>query len=129
MKRDMDLVRDILLQVDASTERLDMGALLSEGADDEGDEGQVLAYHLQMLIQQAGLLKGVDAGVLEGPYWIDLQLTWAGHEYLDQVRDPEIWKQAKAGAKKAGGMSLDIIGAVAKGLIKVQVAKHTGIEI
>ena len=127
MTRDMDLVRSLLLEIDASKEPLTFPDFLGPGADQE-HRGRV-AYHLKMLIQQAGLVSGIDAKSHSGPAWLRLELTWSGHEFLDQVRDPEIWQKAKAGAAKAGGFSIELLSALAKGLIRKQVEKHTGIEL
>jgi hypothetical protein len=57
------------------------------------------------------------------------RLTWSGHEFLDNVRDPEIWRRTKEGADKVGGFSLEVLGASAKGFIKKQVSEKTGSEL
>ena len=36
------------------------------------------------------------------------RLTFNGHEFLDTVRDGEIWKLAKEGATKAGVASVQV---------------------
>lgn len=56
-------------------------------------------------------------------------LTWEGHNFLDSARDEGIWREAKEDATKAGGISLELIGALAKGLIKKKIEQHTGVEI
>jgi Hypothetical protein (DUF2513) len=53
----------------------------------------------------------------------------AGHDFVDSVRDDSIWREAKDGAKKAGGFSLELLGALAKGLLKKKIEQHTGVEI
>lgn len=127
MKRDMDLIREILLAVDAADEPPSFDDLISEDAP-EADQKRY-AYHVRMLTDQAGFLSGIDVESFDGPGWLDLNLTWRGHEFLDQIRDPEIWRKAKAGMEKAGGFSIDLIGALAKGLIKTQIEKHTGVDL
>ena len=49
--------------------------------------------------------------------------------FLETVRDPEIWDLAKNGAANAGGAGLELLGQLAKGLIKTKIEKHTGIDI
>ena len=39
----------------------------------------------------------------------------AGHQYLEMIRDPEIWRQTKESAQKIGSFSLDVLSALAKG--------------
>ncbi|MBY3122632.1 DUF2513 domain-containing protein [Rhizobium laguerreae] len=115
MKRDMDLVRDLLLQI----EEFDQGF----GGDVEievGDhEPQVIAEHLRLLLE-ARLIEG-DA-VPDDQYALDhivpTRLTWSGHDFLDSVRDPEIWRKTKEGALSAKGFTLDLLRDLAKGFIK-----------
>ena len=127
MQRDMDLVRDLLLEIAASDQPLTFPNFL--GGDAEPDRVRKVAYHLKMLIEEAGLISAIDAKSNSGPAWLRLELTWLGHEFLDQIRDPEIWRKTKAGAAKAGGFSIELISALAKGLIKTQIEKHTGLEL
>jgi hypothetical protein len=56
-------------------------------------------------------------------------LSWAGCEYLDSVRDPEVWHKTKETANAVGGFTLDLLKKLAEGLIKMQIKKHTGIEL
>lgn len=121
VRRDMDLVRTILLKVEGSHEPLDLSDLIDEGASEE--EEQVVAHHVSLLVEQAGFMKGFDVSSHDGDNWIDLSLTWAGHEFLDNVRDPDVWRQTKAGAKKAGGFSLQIVAKIAEAVVMDRVNK------
>ncbi len=126
MKRDMDYVRELLLKI----EELNlprMSDLVATHADQ--DDVEKLAEHLKMLIDEAGLIEGISAHTLSKMNWLNIRVTWKGHEYLDNIRDPEIWRKTKEGAAKVGDFSVDIIGALAKGLIKKQIEKHTGVEL
>ena len=128
MKRDMDLVRNILLAVEASTSPnlSQLFAILGTGKQSFTDP---VCYHLKMLIEQANLLKAMDAKSMGGPDWFDIELTWPGHEFLDTIRDNEIWSLTKSGMEKAGGFSLELIASLAKGLIKTKIEKHTGVKL
>ncbi len=53
----------------------------------------------------------------------------AGHQYLEAIRDPEIWRKTKEGASLAGSFSIDLLGKLANGFIRTQIKKHTGIDI
>lgn len=122
----MDLVRDLLLQI----EEFDQGY----GGDVEiepGDhEPQVVAEHLRLLLE-ARLIEG-DA-VPDDEYAFDhilpTRLTWSGHDFLETVRDPEIWKKTKEGALSAKGFTLDLLQDLAKGFIKKQIEERTGIAL
>ncbi|MDQ6867300.1 MAG: DUF2513 domain-containing protein [Pseudomonadota bacterium] len=40
------------------------------------------------------------------------------HDFLDSIRDPDLWNKTKKGAKAAGGFTMDLLADLAKGLIK-----------
>ena len=103
MKRDMDLIRKILLRIEASNNALDMNDIL-----DLGESEQQIAYHLELLLD-AGLINAIDACTKTGDNYMDLSLTWDGHEFLEAARDPSRWEQARLVAGKAGMMTFDIL--------------------
>ncbi|WP_027149478.1 DUF2513 domain-containing protein [Methylobacter tundripaludum] len=127
MKRDMDLVRDLLLVIE-SHPLLD--GMRRMQPDEPGDlditdhSSNEVTYHLNMLIK---------AGLVEGKITMQMpiisKLTWQGHDFLDSIRDPVIWRETMEGAKKAGGFSLELLGALAKGLIKKKIEEHTGVQL
>jgi hypothetical protein len=128
MKRDMDLVREILLAVEAGS-FLDLDQLLSVLKTGQRNFDDPVCYHIKMLVEEAGLLSARDAKSLDGPYWLRLELTWTGHEFLNNIRDSAIWAETKAGAQKLGGFSFELVGALAKGLVKKQIENYTGVEL
>jgi len=36
------------------------------------------------------------------------RLSWEGHDYLDAVRDPEIWLKTKQGTEAIGAFTFDL---------------------
>jgi hypothetical protein len=98
MKRDMDLIRKIMLAVEAS-ESLDKPPSSIEGYSD--DDVAAHAY----LMKEAGLAEGPEITHLESPQrqaWAT-RLTWEGHEFLDLARNDTNWAKAKEKAGKAAG--------------------------
>lgn len=64
-----------------------------------------------------------SAGFLEkSPKTSTYRLSWAGHEFLESVRDPEIWRKTKDGANKLGSWSVGILAEIAKGFIRAKAA-------
>jgi hypothetical protein len=125
MKRDMDLIRDLLLGLDADT-RLDGTRWVTPdkrdnfgviGLTDHSDTE--VAYHLGLLIE-ADFLKGKIG--LEGMPVIS-KLTWQGHEFLDRIRDAGIWGKTKERLRDLSSVGISIIGEIAQAEIK----KHLGI--
>lgn len=123
MKRDMDIIRTILLGAEAQTQK-DFGSTFSVSGVSE----EQIEIHLPLLIDK-GLLEGKDWSSMKSRSWGMVRLTWDGHDFLDTVRDDEIWRETKNGVKAAGGFSLDLIKSLAKGLVKQKIEKHTGVEL
>ena len=124
MKRNMDLVRSILLAIERDhTEPFEEVSLVFDG-----HSAEEVSYHVQLMVE-AGLIHGEDYSTLGNYEWAAQSLTWTGHEFLDNVRDPDVWAKTKDGAKKAGSFGLDVLGALARGFIKQKLKDHTGIEI
>jgi hypothetical protein len=52
-----------------------------------------------------------------------------GYDFLDSMRNPEIWAETKKGAEEAGGFTFDLIRDLAKGLVKKQIEELTGVKL
>ena len=106
MKRDMDLVRRILLALEA--EPSPWG---SEEFDVDGYDPATVNYHV-MLMEGAGLINAHDQSneALEVFMWHPVSLTWEGHEFLEASREEGRWSNAKALVKeKSGGLSFELL--------------------
>lgn len=124
MKRDMDLVRDILLTI----EEQDDGSVRNRKVNFDQTDSVVLTEHL-FLLAEAGFIEGSPwKGINDRSYHVN-RLTWTGHEFLDTIRDPNIWAQTKNGAKKVGSFSLEVLREIAKGIVKKKVADLSGVEL
>jgi hypothetical protein len=129
MKRDMDLIRKLLLRIEAEHLRAGSALFLSVREPPlrlPGDDPDNVDYAMR-LIADAGFLdltktQGADSYGLRG-------ISWRGHEFLDSVRDPEIWRQTKEGASKAGAFTIELLTDLAKGFVKTQIKKATGVDL
>jgi len=128
MKRDKDLFRNILLNLEAYDE-FNRGTIneLDEFVDKFSDvDIEILSSHIRLL-QDARCLENFAFG--SGGYISLGRMTNSGYDFLDTVRDPEIWKQTKVVSEKVSGWSVDLLADIAKGLIKTKIKKHIGVEI
>jgi Hypothetical protein (DUF2513) len=130
MKRDMNLVRDLLLKLEAWPQRGQSIAMIEphderlavpETTVDE------IAYHLR-LIREQGFLDSPGSQPLSGGITFR-GLTWEGHDFLDTVRDDRVWKKTMADAQAVGGWTLDILSGLAKAIIKAKLKASTGLDI
>ncbi len=93
MKRDLDLIRDILAKVDADP-RFDGSHFTVFGPSDfPGYSQEQITYHIDLLFE-ADLVKGV--ATLDAPAAAISRLTWLGHEFLADTRDPDVWDKEKS---------------------------------
>lgn len=161
MKRNMELIRGLLLDIE-SNENIHGKYILSDadfGAAN-GSDRSAIQYHLRLLLD-AGYIEGEDllktasapqGGAAHGVPNGDIQkmlevasagnantsilvtrMTWAGHDFLDTVRDNKVWSQTKEALKGVEGVGIDMLKDVAKKIGKTiinhQVEKHTGIKL
>ena len=96
----------------------------------EGYSDGEICHHINLLMQAdyVHACELPDANTEYGYLLQDAELKWAGHEFLNEIRDPEIWRKTKAGAAKVGSWSLSIIGALAKGFA-MQKAQELGLPV
>ena len=97
MKRDMDLVRDILFELEKQDGSGSWMTVVLEGhSEDE------INYHL-LLLKDAGFL---EAAVLQDGVRAMVQpirLTWSGHDFLNAARSNKLWEGAKEFVLKTSG--------------------------
>jgi hypothetical protein len=87
MQRNPDLIRAILLAVEASP---------TSPATIPGYSDEAVSYHVELLCQA---------------HWLETAgLTWEGHEFLDDFRSDTVWNKTKAFAvEKTGTISVEIL--------------------
>jgi len=106
MKRDVDLIRHLLLEIERHGPESAVDELRN-GAVHESDERT--RYHVRLLVD-AGLAKEIDRTSAGLPC---VRLTNAGHEFLDLCRNDARWREAKwVVHEQTGGLSLAVLRAV-----------------
>ncbi|MBE0599723.1 MAG: DUF2513 domain-containing protein [Burkholderiaceae bacterium] len=149
MKRDMDLVRGILFEIERNANINGKFVVTDADLGDLSADRTAVQYHLRLLMD-AGYIEGQDllnAPPKEGtPAFAMLELgsqghagqgvpitvsrmTWAGHDFLDTVRDNKVWQKTKGYLKDIGGVSIDVLKDVARAVAKDQIRQYTGINL
>ena len=116
MKRDMDLIRMLLLQQEGG-ERM-------PGLDEY--PAKVQAHHAALLID-AGLIEGVTQKDRTGQVarFHILRLTWAGHDFLDAARSDTVWNKAKEKVFKPGlSWTFSALLEFLKAEVRAEMLKH-----
>ncbi len=125
MKRDMDLVRKILLEVDSWND-LEPKTVSIYGADDLALNREIERPY------DNGFLEGIAGNKSLHSHYkpiIVTDLSMKGHDFLDSIRDPDVWDKTKREAEAVGGFTLDLLKDLAKGLIKKKIEDHTGVKL
>lgn len=104
MKLDKDLVREILLAIESSDQTPDSWIDLTF----ESRSKDEASYHV-MPLHEAGFIVAQDLCSISDFDWRPKRLTIRGHEFLDTIRDREVWRLTKASAEKAGGVSQPVM--------------------
>lgn len=91
VKRDMELVRTILLKIE-SKENLKAEPIKIDGYSEE-----FVARHVEMLLH-AGYLDGIESRELSSSVAriFVTDLTWEGHDFLAATQNKTVWKSMKS---------------------------------
>ena len=106
MKRDMDLVRKIILAIESHEHGSMDEMVVVDGYSDEQ-----VGYHAHLMLQ-AGLIDGFDISARDenSPTVQPTSLTWAGHEFADNARNDTTWNKAKTTvAEKVGTVAFGVL--------------------
>ncbi len=93
MQRDMDLIRKLLLYLEAKPDDR-----VKRSIEIEGYDPALINYHL-VLLANARLIDFEASRSTSNPDRLievfPTRLTWEGHEFLDAARDQTVWDRVK----------------------------------
>lgn len=100
MKRDWDVIRDVLIEVEAlgEAERNTFGY----GVGDEHEGEDKTKSEQALLLWKGGYIEAIDTGTMAGAAILSPELTWAGHDLLDTLRSKPVWERIKKTAAEKG---------------------------
>ena len=105
MKRDFDLIRSLLIEIELCEDTAGNYAPKIEGHADG-----TIQYHLHLLFE-AGLITGIPIKTMgDYPKLRQLNLTWTGHDFLDSARNDKVWNVAIQKVKDTvGSASIEVV--------------------
>ena len=106
MRRDMNLIREILLELEKSRHPISVDAFTTSSVSKEH-----VGYNME-LMYQAGLITVCKQPADNDPYYFyqAKAITWEGQEFLNNVKDDSNWKKLKLMvAEKTGDVSFAVI--------------------
>lgn len=112
MKRDWDLIREVLIEVeglDAHNDRKDYAIKHGTRRDTDAKAEQAL------LLYKAGFIDGSDLTTMDGPAIAARELTWEGHDLLQTMQSKPVWDRIKNIAQDKGlELTFDTVKALGK---------------
>ncbi len=104
MKRNVELVRIILLEIEKKEEPLEWIT-----PEINGYSENEISYHIKILAE-AGFVEATELSTRGTFQWGAVNLTWNGHEFLDASRNETIWKKTKSIINnKLGSASIEVV--------------------
>lgn len=123
MKRDWDLIRKIVLTIEDAP-----SGYAPDSFSFEGYTAAQIGYHAWLLID-AGLAEGKRLDIMpsEAPEGAITNLTWAGHDFAEAMRNDTTWNKAMGTVKeKAGNITFDILKQLLSSIIKAALGLPPG---
>lgn len=87
MRRDFEMIRELLLEVEAAPGPYEVISL--------NDEASRTLFHNIVLLTDAGYLDSNDSNSTTRQLKKQMVLTWRGHELLNAIRDDDTWALLK----------------------------------
>jgi hypothetical protein len=112
MKRDMELIRKLLLFFEEKESPQHIKVPPIEGYDDGTIKTHLVLMHDAGFLRCEPVRSSTSDRVI---YVVPFELTWAGHDFLQTMRDDTLWRKAKEHVLKPGASwSFDILKEWAK---------------
>jgi hypothetical protein len=120
MRRDLNLVRDILMALEPLSVHYDKPVSLKIGEAPltfEGHSLEEVAYHFRIMVQGNLINHGglSQDGLTIQKYY---GLSWHGHEVVDDVRNPKAWADTMTKMNKYGGAGMSVAWELAKAYMR-----------
>lgn len=110
MKREWDLIREILIEVEELSSEERKRKSFSCNSQQKEDAATIKIEHIKLL-RTSGFLSGEAKTSISGTWSLsNPELTWEGHELLEKMRSAPLWERIKEMATQKGlEMTFDVI--------------------
>ncbi|MGG0619209.1 DUF2513 domain-containing protein [Bacillus altitudinis] len=119
MRLNHDCIRDLLLGLEENlnyNQSMKRERFISMSNLSEYDKNESI-YTLKKMVE-AGYILATFPNNID---FVIEDITYSGHQFLDNIRDPEIWSKTKVAASKVAGVSLSVLGELALGFVRQSV--------
>jgi hypothetical protein len=109
VKRDMDLIREILLRVEADPTLNGSIYKAFDASEFSGRSQEEIVYHIDLLIED-----NLVIGIRDHEESAISRLTSRGHDFVADIKDPSIWANVKERVKGLPGLTIMLVWEIAK---------------
>lgn len=126
MNLNIDCCRDILLAIETRPlgKYFTVNQLYEKLPSHDPDE----LYYACLKLKEADFLNVVTIGEIPKTHTLRINtiddITFSGHEFLENIRVPSTWEKAKSIAANGGSFSLEILATIAKEIVLGLLHKH-----
>ena len=110
MRLDVECVRNVLFTVEEHTNGIDKFNLSAANYRNyhllKDYDFIKVYYHIKQLVN-GGFIS--EAAILETDHVLIIDLTWEGHQFIENIRSDNIWNKVKQAAKSAGSYAVSIL--------------------
>jgi hypothetical protein len=122
MPRDMDLFKKMLLALDSHG--VQSRVFDFKTAEFQTYDYEVIRDHVKQL-EERGLVSGVHHTSSSVAV---MRITSAGHDFIENIRDDDVWSQTKEKAGKAGSVGIGVVVEIAKTIAKDKLQQLLGLK-
>lgn len=118
---DRDCVRDLLLTIESDSFNNTLFLeKICENSRIKSYSKETVTYAIQKL-KEANYIHATIQYAGNAPYFVSVSsITWEGHNFLDNVRDPAIWDKVKTSSSKVTSVSLPLLAELGLTFVKQQ---------
>lgn len=123
MKRDLDLIREIMLVLEDKMEygKNFMSDKLFEIMQNETLSLAKLTYHIGLLVEGNFIRAKELKTFSDGSTFTINTITSDGHDFIDTIREKHTWDIVKEKAVKIGGFTLSLLVDIGKEYLKKEI--------
>lgn len=125
MKLNHDCVRDLMILAEES---LDMSNYIRCSKVEMKPYSTDEIIYAACKLQEVGLIDANITKFMNGGRDVTISdITWTGHEFLDNIRDDKVWKQTKGVVSTLTSVSLNMISNIASQVLTNIINKQMGL--
>jgi hypothetical protein len=122
MKRDIQLIRKILIEIEKTSDGVRIAQVKIENYPREQ-----IQYHLALL-DEAGLIIAKDASSGGSLSIMPIRLTWEGYEFLDNARNDTVWNKTLHDIGEiTESVALPLLRELLTAALRSQILPHLGL--